>query len=68
MGFQKPPVTDHHPKAECNKDVAMPRVHDESGVITITCGWAKAHTRRKVREDAAERHLKRKHNGRGLWL
>lgn len=31
-------------------------------------GWVKVHRRLKVVEDAAQRHLDKKHNGRGLWM
>ncbi len=53
--------------AEC-KPVRMAIVRREDGGITISCGWAKVHPRVKVLEDAAERHLNKKHGGQGLWL
>lgn len=36
--------------------------------IEISCGWSKSHPRAKVREDAAQRHLDKKHGGSGMWL
>ena len=52
---------------EC-KPVGMAIVRFEEGGVTISCGWLKIHSRRKVLEDAAQRHLDKKHGGRGLWL
>jgi hypothetical protein len=49
--------------------VGLPMIKDDpAGVINCTCGWLKVHTRKKVREDAAEAHLTKKHNGIGAWL
>lgn len=33
-----------------------------------SCGWSVGHTREKVREDAIDRHLNKKHLGRGIRL
>ncbi len=37
--------------------------------MACSCGgWATSHKRTKVREDRAQRHLDRKHGGRGIWM
>ena len=47
----------------------MPVIKTEGTVTYCSCeGFASAHPRVKVREDKAQRHLDRKHQGRGLWL
>ena len=51
------------------KDVKLAVVSNlhEVGAAQCSCGWAYAHPRTKVREDAIQRHLDRQHNGQGLW-
>lgn len=62
-GFQKP----LRPTSTKKVGLAMVR-DDERGVIDCTCGWVHIHPRKKVREDAAERHLNKRHGGIGAWL
>lgn len=39
------------------------------GSLSCSCGgWSIIHPRAKVREDRAQTHLDKKHNGRGVWL
>ena len=69
-GFQKPFGGKVRPR-----DVAMPVIRhgkpgtDEQDTIACSCrAWMFRHPRRKVRENRAQTHLKRKHKGNGLWL
>jgi hypothetical protein len=39
-----------------------------AGAITCNCGWVKRHPRKTVREDAAQRHLDKKHFGQAMWI
>jgi hypothetical protein len=39
-----------------------------AGGVTCNCGWRKLHPRKSVRENAAQRHLDKKHFGQGMWL
>lgn len=61
-GFQKPAS---QPGA---KEVNMAVVHYEGDYAACSCGWSFGHTREKVREDAVDRHLTKRHEGRGLRL
>jgi len=61
-GFQKPL------SPEACSPVKVPVLRTNGETITVNCGWAKQHPRKKVREDAAQRHLDKKHGGRGMWL
>jgi hypothetical protein len=63
-GFQKP-LDDGK-----RKKVGLASVRDDDGIgaAQCSCGWAYAHRRAKVRENAIQRHLDRAHAGRGIWL
>lgn len=40
-----------------------------AGSIQCSCGgFTFIHERKKVRDDRAQKHLDRKHDGRGIWL
>lgn len=62
-GFQKPQRT---PKD--GRPVGMAVVsYQEDGSVVCSCGgWVYRHIRPKVIEDAIDRHIERKHNGRGF--
>lgn len=64
-GFQKP-LSD--PKAA--RKVSFARIsYNSDGSVTCSCrGWGFYHKREKVLEDAIDRHIERKHNGRGFRL
>lgn len=67
----RPPTRDRQPKVQQagGRTVRVPVISTEGSTTACSCGgWAKTHPRQKVREDAADRHLDRKHGGRGLWL
>lgn len=66
----RPEVKDRQaPLAQPSTEVGLARIsQDERGAVACSCGWLKIHARQKVREDAAERHLNRKHGGMGIWL
>lgn len=38
------------------------------GVHHCSCGWRVYHARTKVREERAQKHIDKKHDGRGIWL
>lgn len=50
------------------KKVGLAVIRTEGLWILCSCGWAYSAQREKVRGDAAERHLAKKHNGQGVWL
>lgn len=58
-----------HVSRNPERKVRIATVRDaDEGIMTCSCGWVKRHTRRKVRENAAARHLEKRHDGQGLWL
>jgi hypothetical protein len=71
----KPKTSDHKSPADtlCNGS-RMIRISDEEdpktkfGLITASCGWSKFHRRKKVREDAAEKHANTRHGGQAMWM
>lgn len=64
LGFQK------RVKPEDAKPVGLARIsYADDGTVVCSCGgWTYWHRREKVREDAIDRHLLRKHDGRGIRL
>lgn len=61
-GFQKP-LSNAKPES-----VLMACITLEPGIVSCSCGWAKAHPREKILGDSAERHVDKKHQGRALWM
>lgn len=61
LGFQKP-------VSAPSKAVRIAVVRTEGNTIGCSCGWGYMHKREKVREDAADRHLDKKHGGQGIRL
>lgn len=61
-------VSRNPPLVAETKPVRVARITDAEGVIVCSCGWAKPHRRRKVREDRAQDHLNKKHGGMGMWF
>lgn len=59
-GFQKPK------RAKKTREVRLAVISYEDIWALCSCGWAFGAKRDKVREDAVDRHLERKHNGRGI--
>lgn len=60
-GFQK------RVRPEDGRDVRMAVVSTEGITAVCSCkGWTYSHQRSKVREDAVDRHLAKRHHGRGL--
>lgn len=66
--MNRPEVKDRHAKMAQRREVGMARITSDEALTQCSCGWAKIHTRRKVRDDAAERHVSRRHEGRALWM
>lgn len=50
------------------KQVGMAVIQYQGTGVGCNCGWAYAHAREKVREDAIDRHLNKRHNGRGIRI
>ncbi len=69
----RPETLDHQVKAatEHRRKVGLARISTEQaasgeGRATCSCGWSFFHKREKVREDAVDRHLDKRHNSRGI--
>lgn len=66
-GFQKRQVSD--PKKAKDVWLAAITYAEDGQTVACSCGaWVYNHKREKVREDAIDRHLARKHDGRGVRL
>lgn len=64
LGFQKPPAD---PKDW--KDVRLARITYSDYGAVCSCGWTYSKARRlKVLDDAVDRHLEKRHDGRGIRL
>lgn len=66
----RPQTRDRLPstKAGSAKPMRMVSLTADGLTIVCSCGWSVFHQRTKPREDSAERHLNRKHNGKGIWV
>lgn len=64
-GFQKPLGNPAN-----TRSVGLARItYVSDNTAECSCGgWAASHPRRKVLEDAIDRHLNKKHGGRGIRL
>lgn len=62
QGFQKPLS---QPGA---KEVGLAVISYEGEAAACSCGWVVRARREKVREDSVDRHLNRKHDGRGIRI
>ena len=63
QGFQKP--LDSGKRREVGLAVIS---YIEAGGAVCSCGWGYFHNREKVREDAIDKHIDRKHQGKGIRL
>lgn len=61
-GFQK------RTRPEDYKEVGLARISYEGAETFCSCGWSYGHSRDKVREDAIDKHLAKRHEGRGIRL
>lgn len=61
LGFQKP-------LSAPTRQVRLARITYNGNEALCSCGWGFAHKRDKVREDAVDRHLTKRHGGRGIRL
>jgi hypothetical protein len=50
------------------RDVKLAMVQQSGVEASCSCGWSYSHPRRKVREDAIDRHFEKRHQGRGIRL
>lgn len=67
----RPKPQDRRPpqRATSTTEVGLARiVYPEPGVALCTCSWQGTHVRAKVLEDMIDRHLNKKHGGRGIRL
>lgn len=69
----RPAPADRHEKindASKAKDVRLAIIREvEGNALVCSCGaFSITHARVKVREDRAQKHLDKKHDGKGLWL
>jgi hypothetical protein len=67
-GFQKPETHDHikRPKPHEWGKPRIARISYGDGMASCSCGWSKTHQRSKILEDAIDRHLAKRHEGKGL--
>lgn len=61
QGFQKRTSPDDFKKVK----LAV-ITYTDSGASVCSCGWRHNVARSKVQEDAIDRHLAKRHNGRGI--
>lgn len=61
-GFQKRVKPEHF------KNVRLARISYSGMSAVCSCGWTTHHRRATVREDAIDRHLAKRHDGRGIRL
>ncbi len=69
----RPETLDRQVKAasQHRREVGLARISTElavsgEGRSTCSCGWSFFHKRTKVREDAVDRHLAKRHDSRGI--
>lgn len=64
------PTDRHRPLSGKPKPVGLAVITEpEVGAITCSCGgFIALHQRRKVREERAQAHLDKKHDGVGVWM
>jgi len=69
MKVSRNPTRDHLSKPK-TQEVGLAIIStNEYGMLFCSCGGFSAlDKRKKVREDRAERHINKKHDGRGIWL
>ncbi len=71
-GNRPAPTDKHAPLSQPGKHevgLAVVRPSEESPqFVNCSCGWTYGHTREKPREDAIDRHINKRHNGRGIRL
>lgn len=61
-GFQKPL------SQPGSKSVGLARVSYQGDRAVCSCGWGAGAARVKILEDKIDRHLAKRHNGRGIRL
>lgn len=64
-GFQKQTKRDRVPK---EVRVAVISYQSDGSVVCSCGGWTYRHIRRKVTEDAIDKHITKRHNGMGFRL
>ena len=61
-GFQKPAQPKNY------RQVGMAVVSYSGANAVCSCGWSTHHMRAAVREDSIDRHLTKRHEGRGIRI
>lgn len=54
--------------APCEDVKVAVLTYKDAITIQSSCGWSYRHKREKVREDAADRHVARRHDGKAIRL
>lgn len=64
----RPPARDRQTKTRPTQwtKPRMALIRETDTGIACNCGWSKDHQRPKVLDDAADRHLKKRHGGEGI--
>lgn len=70
MSGERPATMDHLQKQSGGHPVRIPVISSSAvaGQISCNCGWVHRGARKSKREEAAQKHLDKKHNGYGVWL
>lgn len=61
-------ITTRKKTAQCEDVKVAVLTYKDAVTIQSSCGWSYRHKREKVREDAADRHLEKRHQGQGIRL
>lgn len=62
------PATQDRQAKPTTREVGLARITYSGSAVGCSCGWVRAHPREKVLEDSIDRHLSKKHGGRGIRL
>lgn len=54
--------------AQCEDVKLVVLTYKDAETIQGSCGWKYRHKRERVREDAADRHVAKRHDGRAIRL
>lgn len=63
-------VADHRKKVQPHewREVHIAVIRSSSQVVACSCGWEYAHARKKPRDAATDRHLRKRHGGQAMFL
>lgn len=68
MSKKRPPTRDRHRKPSPANwtDPRLAMISYDDVTVACSCGWDYYHPREKIRENAIDRHLNKRHEGRGI--